>query len=90
MVENMRATIIALGGEIRFQCTVDDSDRATATARARCAAWCSPAAKHIAADHVVLALGHSARDTFQMLHERGVYSKPSLFRSAFASSIRSR
>ena len=29
--------------------------------------------EHIAADHVVLAVGHSARDTFQMLHERGVH-----------------
>ena len=28
--------------------------------------------EEIAADHVVLAVGHSARDTFQMLHERGV------------------
>ena len=32
----------------------------------------------IEADHVVLAVGHSARDTFAMLHQRGVYmeSKP--------------
>ena len=43
------------------------------------------------ADQVVLALGHSARDTFAMLHERGVFdARPSRSRSAFASSIRRR
>ena len=42
------------------------------------------------ADHVVLALGHSARDTFQMLHAAASTSRPSRFRSASASSIRSR
>jgi uncharacterized FAD-dependent dehydrogenase len=46
--------------------------------------------EHIAADHVVLALGHSARDTFQMLHDAACSSKPSRSRSASASSTRSR
>jgi uncharacterized FAD-dependent dehydrogenase len=40
------------------------------------------------ADHVVLALGHSSRDTFAMLHERGVQMRPSRSRWVFASSIR--
>ncbi|MCK7466875.1 MAG: hypothetical protein MZU91_01165 [Desulfosudis oleivorans] len=37
------------------------------------------AASSIAADHVVLALGHSARDTFEMLHRRGVHMEPKPF-----------
>ena len=35
--------------------------------------------EQIAADHVVLALGHSARDTFEMLHRRGVFIEPKPF-----------
>lgn len=69
MVENMRAEIEALGGEIRFQARV--SDIAIENGRVRGLTLADGA--QIAADHVVLAIGHSARDTFQMLHERGVY-----------------
>ena len=39
--------------------------------------------ERIAADHVVLAVGHSARDTFQMLHERGVYVEAKPFSIGF-------
>ena len=35
------------------------------------------------AEHVVLALGHSARDTFEMLHQRGVYMEPKPFSIGF-------
>jgi uncharacterized protein len=35
--------------------------------------------EEIEADHVVLALGHSARDTFEMLHRRGVFMEPKPF-----------
>ena len=42
------------------------------TTRGACAACGWKAARRSQADHVVLALGHSARDTFQMLHDRGV------------------
>ena len=35
--------------------------------------------EQIATDHVVLALGHSARDTFEMLHARGVFMEPKPF-----------
>ena len=49
----------------------------------RCAAWCWQAARRIATDHVVLALGHSARDTFEMLHERGVYIEAKPFSIGF-------
>ncbi len=69
MVENMRATIQALGGEVRFECRVDDLDIDNGQVRGVRLAG----GEYIAASHVVLAVGHSARDTFQMLHDRGVY-----------------
>jgi uncharacterized FAD-dependent dehydrogenase len=46
--------------------------------------------EQLRADHVVLALGHSARDTFTMLHGAACSWRPSRSRSAFASSIRRR
>ena len=69
MVESLRKTIEGLGGEYRFQSKVadlllDDSRRVRGVKL--------ESAHEIASDHVVLALGHSARDTFQMLHDRGV------------------
>ena len=73
MVERMRATIEALGGEYRFGCRVEDLDVATdgdGTRRMR--GLQLSGGDYLAADHVVLAVGHSARDTFHMLHDRGV------------------
>jgi uncharacterized FAD-dependent dehydrogenase len=73
MVENLRRGIEALGGEIRFGCKVADleiEDRADGGARVGGVALES--GERIAADHVVLAVGHSARDTFRMLCQRGV------------------
>ena len=49
----------------------------------RCAALRWPAASELRADHVVLALGHSARDTFAMLHERGVFMEAKPFSIGF-------
>ena len=72
MLENLRARIEALGGEYRFQSQVTDIDVAgDGTRRMRGIALES--GERIAADHVVLAVGHSARDTFQMLFDRGVH-----------------
>jgi uncharacterized FAD-dependent dehydrogenase len=71
MVENMRATITALGGEIRFQAKVTDIDLAPGDHSVR-GVMLEDGSK-IATSHVVLAVGHSARDTFEMLYERGVY-----------------
>jgi len=69
MVESMRETIEGLGGEYRFQSKVTDllltSDRRLSGVRLE-------SGEEIISDHVVLALGHSARDTFEMLYERGV------------------
>jgi uncharacterized FAD-dependent dehydrogenase len=69
MVESMRQSIEALGGEYRFQSKVTDllleEDRQVAGVRLE-------NGEDIASRHVVLALGHSARDSFEMLYERGV------------------
>ncbi len=79
VVETMRATIESLGGEIRFQSKVTDIIIENNSAGKRQVRGVMLAnGEHIASDHVVLAVGHSARDTFEMLHQRGVYmeSKP--------------
>jgi len=74
VVEEMRHNIEALGGEIRFQSRVTDIKISNDEVRG----VELENGDHIATRHVVLAVGHSARDTFEMLHKRGVYmeSKP--------------
>ncbi|MEY8879579.1 MAG: NAD(P)/FAD-dependent oxidoreductase [Leptothrix sp. (in: b-proteobacteria)] len=73
MIEKMRADIEALGGEIRFQQQVVDLQVESDAAGVRHVQGVTLASgEQIRADHVVLALGHSARDTFTMLHARGV------------------
>ena len=79
MVERLRENIQALGGEIRFQCRVTDLDIEGSAVRGVALAD----GTRIAADRVVLAVGHSARDTFQMLHDRGVYIEPKPFSIGF-------
>jgi len=84
MVENMRATIESLGGEYRFESRVTDLDieiRADGTRQLRGVVLAG--GERIASDHVVLAIGHSSRDTFQMLHDRGVYIEPKPFSIGF-------
>jgi hypothetical protein len=73
MVESLRATIESLGGEYRFQNRVEDIDIAIDDDGTRHVQGVKLASgETIAAKHVVLAVGHSARDTFHMLRERGV------------------
>ena len=69
MVENMRAEIVALGGEVRFQSRVED----IAIEHGQVRGVTLAEGEYVAASHVVLAVGHSARDTFEMLHARGVH-----------------
>ncbi|SIR44578.1 NAD(P)/FAD-dependent oxidoreductase [Pseudacidovorax sp. RU35E] len=79
MVETMRAEIIALGGEIRFQHRVTDLQVEGGRVRGVTAIDQASGQVHeLRADHVVIALGHSARDTFGMLHTRGapIEAKP--------------
>jgi hypothetical protein len=84
VVENMREEIVRLGGEIRFRQRVTDLliedghvrgltvlDQATGQT------------SELRVDHVVLALGHSSRDTFEMLHARGVYVEAKPFSIGF-------
>ena len=79
VVEKMRAEIESLGGEVHFQQRVTDvlledgQMRGVTTASGM--QWRS--------DHVVLALGHSARDTFAMLHARGVFMQAKPFSLGF-------
>ena len=87
MVEQMRENIIALGGEYRFGCKVVDIDvdaGAKGAAAGRQIRGVTLAnGEHIASRHVVMAIGHSARDTFEMLHARGVYVEAKPFSIGF-------
>ncbi|MNF66437.1 FAD dependent oxidoreductase [compost metagenome] len=79
MVENMRAEIIALGGEVRFEQKV--SDLLIEDGQLRGVQLES--GEQIASRHVVLALGHSARDTMRMLHGHGVFMEAKPFSVGF-------
>ncbi|MBN3760338.1 NAD(P)/FAD-dependent oxidoreductase [Burkholderia sp. Ac-20365] len=79
MVEKMRANIEELGGEIRFETRVDDIEIDQGKVRALKLSN----GETLRCDHVVLAVGHSARDTFQMLHDRGVYIEAKPFSLGF-------
>jgi uncharacterized protein len=79
MVEKMRAEIIALGGEIRFGSRVEELLRAEGQAvGVRLASG-----EVLHSRHIVLAIGHSARDTFQMLFDAGVYIEAKPFSIGF-------
>ncbi len=74
MVESMRATIEELGGEYRFSTRVDGLDVETDGAgQRRVRGLHLNGGGYLEADHVVLAIGHSARDSFAMLQAAGVY-----------------
>ncbi|MFM9889646.1 MAG: NAD(P)/FAD-dependent oxidoreductase [Rickettsiales bacterium] len=84
MVENMRATIESLGGEYRFESRVVDFDIATDAGGVRhVQGVVLENGEHIATNHVVLAVGHSARDTFEMVHARGVHVEAKPFSLGF-------
>jgi len=79
MVEKMRAKIIELGGEIRFNSRVDDlhiqDGQITGLTLAD--------GQQIKSKHIALATGHSARDTFEMLHKKGVHVEAKSFSIGF-------
>lgn len=88
MVETMRAEITRLGGEIRFDTKVDDIIREPVgdgiepiTGQITGLKLSNGETLH--SRHVVLAIGHSARDTFQMLLDSGVYIEPKPFSIGF-------
>ena len=84
MVEAMRHEIEALGGEIRFQQRVTDVLlEEGADGNKQIAGVVLASGETLRSRHVVLALGHSARDTFEMLHERGVHMEAKPFSVGF-------
>lgn len=83
MVEKMRADIVALGGEIRFGQQVTDVLIEQDGGAGHIRGVTLVSGEQLRADHVVLALGHSARDTFTMLHGRGVYMEAKPFSVGF-------
>jgi uncharacterized protein len=79
VVQAMRETIISLGGEFRFESKVED----LLVERGEVRAVKLENGETIETNHVVLAIGHSARDTFHMLHARGVYVEAKPFSIGF-------
>ena len=79
MVETMRHAMQKLGAEFRFQSRVTDLEIDDGQVRGVLLAN----GERIATRHVVLAVGHSARDTFEMLHRRGVSMEAKPFSIGF-------
>jgi uncharacterized FAD-dependent dehydrogenase len=83
MVEQIRADIIRLGGEIRFETRVDDVLVAEENGVRQVQGVRLSNGEEIATRHLVMAIGHSARDTFQLLYDRGVYIEAKPFSIGF-------
>ncbi|MFT6387969.1 MAG: putative FAD-dependent dehydrogenase [Cellvibrionaceae bacterium] len=95
MVENIRAEIIELGGEIRFGEKVEAIHRAVKSGENNSASVDAKAdqttvtgvtlasGETLHSNHIILAIGHSARDSFEMLLEQGVYIEPKPFSIGF-------
>ena len=83
MVEEMRAEIERLGGEYRFESKVVDIDIVPGPDGGQVRGVVLASGETIASNHVALAIGHSARDTFEMLHQRGVYIEAKPFSIGF-------
>lgn len=79
MVEKMRAEIIEMGGEIRFSTRVDKLDIQDQKLKGLHLST----DEYLPCEHAILAVGHSARDTFEMLHEQGVYVEAKPFSVGF-------
>nr|WP_314464709.1 NAD(P)/FAD-dependent oxidoreductase [uncultured Novosphingobium sp.] len=74
MVMSMRETIEQLGGEYRFGTRVDDFEvEEGADGERRITGLHLSTGELLPASHVIMAVGHSARDTFEVLHKCGVY-----------------
>lgn len=86
MVENIRAEIISLGGEIRFGQKVAKIHRKV-TQNSDYTGQITGVTLHngetLSSHHIVLAIGHSARDTFQMLMDEGIYLEAKPFSIGF-------
>ncbi|NVK24940.1 MAG: NAD(P)/FAD-dependent oxidoreductase [Gammaproteobacteria bacterium] len=83
MVEKMRAEIIELGGEIRFSTRVDDF--IINDGRMEGVVLHNPdgGQETLLSDHIILAIGHSARDTFHKIHDKGIFVQAKPFSVGF-------
>lgn len=80
MVMSMRETIEKLGGEYRFQTRVDDfAIEESENGERRLKGLHLSTGEFLPASHVIMAVGHSARDTFYTLHDRGVHMEAKPF-----------
>jgi uncharacterized FAD-dependent dehydrogenase len=80
VVKALRRAIESLGGEFRFSCRVEDLEVSEpGCVSARSLHGVSTSSGYIPADVVILAIGHSARDTYEMLRRRGVPMAPKPF-----------
>ncbi len=90
MVEQMRAEINRLGGEVRFEQRVEDihfakvdENAASEVDNMQVTGLTLASGEVIETKHIALAIGHSARDTFEMLHKKGVFIKAKPFSVGF-------
>ena len=80
VVEKLRATIENLGGEYRFEHRVDDFEIETKSdGTRRLTGLRLHDGTSLVTDQVILAVGHSARDTFHALYNRGVHMEAKPF-----------
>jgi uncharacterized FAD-dependent dehydrogenase len=79
ILEKMRAEILALGGEIRFQSRVDDIE----VENGQVGGVVLANGEHMSTHHLIAAVGHSARDTFEMFYRRGIYMEAKPFSIGF-------
>ncbi len=79
VVASMREEIKALGGEVRFQQRVSD----LLLEDGQLLGVVLASGEQLRSRHVILALGHSSRDTFRMLHQRGVFLEAKPFSVGF-------
>lgn len=83
MVEKMRQQIIDLGGEIRFSSRVEKLDLDEEEGQYSVKGLHLSDGSYLACKQVIMALGHSARDTFQNLYDQGVYMEAKPFSIGF-------
>ena len=75
VVQNIRKRIISLGGEVRFNTQVTE----VITAGDRLSGLVLSDGTNLECEYCILAIGHSARDTFTMLHRNGLHMEPKAF-----------
>ncbi|MBR3973205.1 MAG: hypothetical protein IKJ99_04560 [Oscillospiraceae bacterium] len=75
VVQNLRGWIISLGGEVRFNTQVTD----IISENGKLTGLVLENGETIDCDHAIFAIGHSARDTFEMLHEKNIPMEPKPF-----------